>query len=133
MERNIRGNVFDSADGIKEVAEALKDLINSQKDNIGILQIIVTEIQTSRKMSKEFLVEIQTSVNNSNNILVGQQIDEVGGIKKDVREIIELIKAKTPWFITVGAIATIVGLLGTMFGVLIKIVELSRVIETLAK
>lgn len=130
---NLRGNIFDSSDGSKEVVGTLRELLNSQMDSIGILRIIVTEIKNTQNITREFLVEIKEVVNANQSILIGNAVDEVGGIKKDVKELITLIKAKTPWFVTAGAIATIVGMFGTMLGMLIKMVELSHIIEKIPR
>ena len=128
-----RGRVFDSSAGIQEVAAAIRELLTSQIDSIGILRIIVTEVHASKEMSKEFLVEIKNIVDTNQNILIGSAIDEVGGIKRDIKQIIEFLKAKTPWYLIVGAVGTLVGIAATLIGILIKMIELFKIIDNLPK
>ena len=148
-------NIYDLSTESKTIINIIKPLLYDYKNLYSVVQIILEETKKGKENQKyyydqlkECCLEGNTDIKknidfNSNKleklisrneeILIGNTIGEIGGIKKEIGEISKSIKTKTPWYIIVTAIG-VMGTLGvSLLIILEKLLMISKLLSALPK
>lgn len=120
----------------KAVINIVRPLLDAYKDTNITLKILIDEADETEKRDekhytglkdmlqrhqlelKELLINMDSK---SQEILVGSTLGEVGGIKKDITGVINILKSRTPWWRTITVVVSIITALSVLIGIFIKI------------
>ena len=109
----------------KIIVGLVKPLLDTYKNTNDTLKILINESTENEKKDeihynqlKEILERHQSELKQ---MLIGNTLGEIGGIKKDIICINGKLDLKTPWWRTVGIFISILSLIGLLLGILIKL------------
>lgn len=124
-------NSYDLSPQARATIDILRPVLEAYREINESLKVAITNNKQLLDNQSWQYEQLSVLLKQCQDILVGNELPQgkIGGIKNDLQKIISLLEKRTPWYVIIAAIGTIVTMIGGLFTILYYIFKITQVIN----